>query len=146
MYRALRAGAATAAAVLMTMATWAGPAAAAGQSVRLEVMTSFTSDTAPFTGDLAGCESGTVTNGPGVLPPSRGIGVFVGIKHFACAGDQGGFDVLLSARFPIAPGSVGTWAVQSSWGTMAGLRASGRLVGFGTDGGILDVYDGTVHR
>lgn len=146
MRRGLRAAAASAAVTLLSVAAVAGPAAAAGAPVHMEVMTSFSSDTATFTADLDGCESGSVTNRRVGFPPSRGIGVFTGNKQFACSGDQGGFDVKLTARFPVGSGSAGTWAVQSSWGTMAELRASGSLVGFGSADGILDVYDGTVHR
>jgi hypothetical protein len=122
----------------------ATPALAAGNSVEIVAHTSFVEPVSPFESTLPGCEDGTVTGGRTAFPPTRGIGVFSGIKVFTCAGDEGGFSIQLSARFPVGPGSVGTWSVQSSWGSMAGLRASGKLVGYGTATGVDDVYTGTL--
>jgi hypothetical protein len=123
----------------------ATPALAAGDSVEIVAHTSFVEPVSPFESTLPGCEDGTVTGGRTAFPPSRGIGVFSGIKDFTCTGGAGGFAIQLSARFGGGPGSAGTWAVQSAWGSMAGLRASGKLVGSGTATGIDDVYTGTRH-
>ena len=122
----------------------ANPAMAAGESVGIVAHTSFDEPVSQFESTLAGCGDGTVVGGRTAVPPSRGIGVFSGIKEFTCSGGEGGFAVQLNARFPVGPGSVGTWAVQSAWGSMAGLRASGKLMGFGTATGIDDVYTGTL--
>lgn len=122
----------------------ANPAMAAGESVEIVAHTSFVEPVSQFESSLAGCEDGTVVGGRTAVPPTRGIGVFSGIKEFTCSGGEGGFAIQLNARFPVDPGSVGTWAVQSAWGSMAGLRASGKLMGFGTATGIDDVYTGTL--
>ena len=129
----------------------AAPAEAA-QSVHIEAETSFSNPVAPFESDLDGCPEGTVENGRFTAPEARGLGTFSGIKEFTC-GDVvngvvtdpvGGFTVQLTAHFPLGPGSLGTWSVVSSWGSVDGLRANGSLVGVGSDEGILDVYDGTI--
>jgi hypothetical protein len=98
----------------------------------------------PFESSLEGCRTGTVINGPGGfigLPGNRGV--FNGVKEFTCTGGAGGFDVALRARFG-EPGSTGTWSITAAWGSMAGLAGGGSLVGIPVDGGIDDVYTGTV--
>jgi hypothetical protein len=129
----------------------AGPAGAA-QSVHIVAETSFSSPVAPFESDLSGCSEGTVENGRFTAPETAGLGTFSGLKEFTCGevvdgvvtDPVGGFTVQLTAHFPLGPGSLGKWSVVSSWGSVDGLRASGSLVGVGSDNGILDIYDGTI--
>ena len=120
--------------------------AASGTPVHIEAMTSFDPNVeSTFVSNIDGCESGVVEGGRAAIPQSRGqLGVFAGEKVFACD-EGGGFTLLLSARFPAGPGSVGRWAVVDSTGAMAGMHGTGSLLGFGFDGGVLDVYDGTLH-
>jgi len=119
--------------------------AAAGAPVHIEAVTSFDEGTAnTFTSDIAGCESGTVTEGRVAVSRGRGpVNSFSGEKVFACAGG-GTFTLQLAARFPVGPGSVGTWALTGSDG-LGLTSAHGKLVGYGIPEGILDVYDGTLH-
>ncbi len=121
-------------------------AAAARTTVHMEVQTNFDPADDPFTADgIVGCSSGTVGNGNNTTNFTRMHGVFVGYKVFACDGG-GGFLVRLNASFDYSGGSVGTWAIVDAWGTVAGLRGSGKLVGTSTgQSSILDVYDGTIN-
>ncbi len=84
-----------------------------------------------------------MTEGRVAVSRGRGpVNSFSGQKIFACD-DGGTFTLQLTARFPVGPGSVGTWALTSTDGL--GLSSgNGKLVGYGTADGILDVYDGTV--
>ena len=84
----------------------ANPAMAAGESVEIVAHTSFVEPVSQFESTLAGCEDGTVVGGRTAVPPTRGIGVFSGIKEFTCSGGEGGFAIQLNARFPVDPGSV----------------------------------------
>jgi hypothetical protein len=70
-------------------------------------------------------------------------GVFVGIRDFQC-GDGSGFVVRVTARFN-DEGSTGSWSIVSAYGSLAGLRGAGSLVGTSTDApGIIDHYTGWV--
>jgi hypothetical protein len=117
--------------------------AATGSPVHIEVATSFDPTAVnTFTADITGCASGTVTERRVTVSQGRGAhNVFNGEKVFACAAG-GTFTLQLNARYPVGPGSVGTWSLTGSSGL--GLTSgSGKLVGYGTPDGILDVYDGT---
>jgi hypothetical protein len=118
--------------------------AAAGAPVHIEAVTSFAPDAVnTFTSNIDGCVSGTVTEGRVTVSRGRGsLNVFNGEKLFACT-DGGGFTLQLNARFPVGPGSLGTWALTGSSGLDLS-SASGKLVGYGTADGILDVYDGSL--
>jgi hypothetical protein len=96
-----------------------------------------------FTSNLEGCESGTADNGRFSSATTPWGGTFNGEKVFLCADGESGFVVQLNARFGEG-GSTGTWTVVDSWGTLAGLRAGGRLVGTPTDTGLDDTYTGTL--
>lgn len=114
------------------------------QPVVIVVNTTFDpNDTDSFTGSVPGCGSGGVgdTGGRGPKFTPWG-GVFSGTKSFTCDGG-GGFDVRLQAVFGEA-GSVGHWVVTDAWGSLAGLKGSGRLVGVPTEDGIDDIYVGTL--
>ncbi len=119
--------------------------AAASAPVHIEAVTSFDEGAVnTFTSDIVGCESGTVTEGRVTIGGGRGpYGVFNGEKVFACDSGET-FTLHLNARFPIEPGSAGTWSLVSASDGLGLRSASGRLVGFGTPDGILDVYDGTL--
>ena len=93
---------------------------------------------------LPDCEWGLVYTEGAMAQFTRTRGVFSGYKVFACeGGEENGFVVRLSARFGES-GSIGTWAVVASWGTLAGLSGAGKLSGDPIDGGIIDTYVGTV--
>jgi hypothetical protein len=122
--------------------------ASAAQTVRIVADTSFIDPVSPFTSDIDGCETGTVENGRFSNPPSRGLGTFAGLKEFSCLDESddvvGTFTVQLAAHFPVGPGSAGRWTVIDSSGSVEGLHASGSVIGYGAEFGILDVYDGTI--
>lgn len=131
----------------------AAPVAAGSRTtVHMEVETVFDPDPEnpipdEFTASgIAGCESGWVSGGGKVLfTPAPGL--FLGYKEFDC-GDGTGFVVRLNAQFGPG-GSVGTWTVVDSWGSVAGLSGAGKLVGVplpSGEPGVLDIYDGAVVR
>ncbi len=115
-------------------------APAAGTPTSILVHTSF-EGSSPFESTLVGCEYGLVSEGRGRAQFNRAHNVFNGAKVFECDGGAGGFTVLLNATFS-NDGSAGTWAVIDSWGTEAGLRGQGKLVGTITETGIDDLYTG----
>ncbi|MFC6285476.1 hypothetical protein ACFP3Q_06045 [Nocardioides sp. GCM10027113] len=143
-----------AAAVVAATAVTLPPPAAAASRVPVEFTDTrlFTSDTGQVTTSLAECPTATSVDvmaraaftGSG----SGFLGVFVGVRDIQC--DQGGgFVVRLSARFGQG-GSVGSWSVVDSYGSLAGLRGAGSLVGEPLDAGgvagIADHYTGTLTR
>ena len=111
--------------------------------VEILAHTVFTSQRSGFESSLAGCEEGTVIDGPGDVHSTPSGGVFNGDKEFTCRGTDSGFTVRLKARFG-GDGSTGSWTVTEGWGDLEGLKGSGSLVGTPTDEGIDDVYTGTV--
>jgi hypothetical protein len=134
------------AAVTVLMVAVAPAAAGVRTAAHMEVQTNFDPADDPFTADgIAGCSSGTVATGDNATKFPRTHGVFAGDKVFDCGGDTG-FVVRLNALFSYSGGSIGTWSIVDSWGTVAGLQGSGKLVGTPTsEVSILDVYDGTIN-
>jgi hypothetical protein len=122
----------------------AGPVwARAGTSVSITVNTTFDPEPDEFWATaLPGCETGLVYDGGGHVQFTPGPGVFAGYKVFDCGSDNG-FVLRLNARFG-ASGSVGTWSVVASWGSVAGMHGAGSLTGDPTANGILDQYEGNV--
>jgi hypothetical protein len=138
-----RIGGSVLASVLGATVLLAAPAAA-GDAVHIEADTPFDQGVSgTFESTLQGCETGAVDNGRARFAGSARFGIFNGFKVFTCAGDEGGFVIRLHATFDDF-GSTGTWAIVDSWGSQAGLHASGTLVGEPQDDGILDIYDGTL--
>jgi hypothetical protein len=115
--------------------------ASAAQPVHIEATTPFGDGPATFVSNLAGCESGTVTEGrvSGGNAKSPRFGIFNGFKVFSCDGG-GEFTLRLQAKFD-ETGSRGSWAFVG--GEYAG---NGTLVGepFEVGAGITDIYDGTL--
>jgi hypothetical protein len=75
----------------------------------------------------------------------RGVGTFHLIKTLTCDDGSGTFQILVNAAAaPSSPGTLGGFAVVGGTGDYAGLRGAGSLVGTGKDGGIVDVYTGTL--
>ena len=93
---------------------------------------------------LPGCAHATSVDlrAKGLGTPVKGV--FIGIRDFRCDGGSG-FVVRLQASFG-AGGSSGTWSITTSYGDLAGLSGSGRLVGEPVDGGIIDHYTGAITR
>ena len=121
-------------------------AAAPRTTAHMEVQTNFDPADDPFTATgIPGCASGFVATGDNTTLFPRRHGVFAGDKVFDCGGGTG-FVVRLNALFSYSGGSIGTWSIVASWGTLAGLQGSGKLVGTSTGpDSILDVYDGTIN-
>jgi len=118
-------------------------AAATKEDVTIVVTTTFDDQPDAFTAaGLPDCGSGLVYDGPANFAGTPRFGVFAGFKIFDCGNDTG-FILRLNAKFN-EEGSVGTWAVVSSWGSLAGLTGTGSLTGDPFDGGITDTYVGTV--
>ena len=117
--------------------------AASRQAITIDATTTFDElpDTFTATG-LGDCTSGIVENGNFHVELTRHHGVFVGEKVFTCD-EETGFVLRLNAMFG-GSGSVGTWSVLSAWGSLAGMRGAGGLIGDPIDGGILDQYAGSV--
>jgi hypothetical protein len=138
-------GAVLSAAGVVAVTTLTAGAAHADRNAGPEVLLVHTiADVSPFTsGVLADCASGTVANSQPHVQFNKPHGMFNGFKVFSCDGGSGGFTLHLSAQF-VAEGSLGSWAVTDSWGTMAGLHGDGNLVGIETDQGIDDHYFGTL--
>ncbi len=95
------------------------------------------------------CDSGTAVTDPvfvaGFGRMGRGVGTFHLIKTLTCDDGSGTFQILVNAATaPSSPGTLGGFAVVGGTGDYAGLRGAGSLVGTGTDGGITDVYTGTL--
>ena len=129
-------------------ATVAAPAVAApiGTPVQIVNTIDFNPETPDeFTSTVDGCESGTVEDRRSTANFTPWGGAFSGEKVFLCSDGESGFVVRLSARFSDA-GSVGTWTVVDSFGSLDGLNASGRLVGVPTSTGLDDIYTGTRRR
>jgi hypothetical protein len=134
-------------AVVAVLLLAAAPVAAATRtSAHMEVQTNFDPAADPFTATgIASCSSGTVADGNGSILFTRPFGVVAAYKVFDCGGGTG-FLVRLNAMFSYSGGSVGTWSIVDSWGAVAGLQGSGKLVGTSTgETSILDVYDGSVN-
>ena len=113
----------------------------------MTVPTFFEQDPNRFSSSIEGCTEGwTYTGGNAAFPPT--FGVFIGYKAFECDGsEETGFLVRLNARFSYSgTGSVGTWTIVDSWGDLAGMTGSGKLIGVPMEGenGITDYYVGTV--
>jgi hypothetical protein len=125
--------------------TTASPTTTARPASPVDIVahTVFTTQPSAFESSLAGCEAGSVIDGPGEVHSTPSGGVFNGDKLFTCVGGESGFTVRLKARFG-ANGSTGSWNVKDGWGDLDGLKGSGSLVGTPTDAGIDDVYTGTV--
>lgn len=121
-------------------------AAAARTTAHMEVQTNFDPADDPFTASgIPSCSSGTVADGNNSTIFTRTFGIYAGYKVFDCGGGTG-FMVRLNAMFSYTGGSVGTWSIVDSWGVVAGLQGSGKLVGTSTgESSILDVYDGTIN-
>ena len=115
-------------------------AGAARTATSILVHTAF-GGSSPFESTLAGCASGLASDGRGHVQFNRAHNVFNGAKVFDCAGAAGGFTVQLNATFS-DDGSTGTWAIVDGWGSQAGLKGQGTLVGTITDAGIDDLYTG----
>jgi len=94
------------------------------------------------TTSLPGCPHATSVDqrAKGLGTPVKGI--FIGLRDFQC-GDGSGFVVRLQATFG-NEGSSGTWSITKSYGDLAGLSGSGRLVGEPVEGGIIDRYSGAI--
>ena len=111
-------------------------------SVDVVVHTVFGSEMSAFEGDIPGCETGTVTEGPSATRFTPWGGFYTGVKEFTCAGGEGGVNVRLSAVFGDF-GSRGKWNVIDGWGFLDDVKASGSLVGTSTETGIDDRYIGS---
>lgn len=120
-------------------------AAGTRHDVTMTVETIFDDAPDAFTATgIAGCSWGSVVDGGGHVQFAPAVGVFAGYKVFDCEdGGTNGFVVRLNARFG-GEGSVGTWSVVASWGSLAGLAGAGSLTGDPIDGGIQDNYVGWV--
>lgn len=129
--------------VLLTVGA-AAPVVAAPVQFPVDVVAHETFGPEPnvFESTIPGCETGTVVNGDSKTQFTPWGGIFVGIKEFTCAGDVGGFDVRLNARFGEL-GSTGTWTIVDAWGAYEGAKGSGTLVGTPTETGIDDRYTGS---
>lgn len=136
---------ATAAVAILPVLALATNAAAApvGTPVAIVAHTDFSSPESDFESTLAGCETGTVTDGPSGVRWTPWGGTFIGEKVFECDSGDAGFTIDLRARFG-GDGSTGTWTIGSAWGTLADTKGSGSLVGLPTDQGIDDLYTGTI--
>lgn len=68
-------------------------------------------------------------------------------KRFACGDGSGTFDLLLRVTLDFGTGdTAGTWSVVGGSGNYAKLHGGGAIHGDRLpDGGIVDVYEGTVH-
>ena len=95
------------------------------------------------TTSLAGCATAVSVDQRVHAAFPKPHGVFIGIRDFQCGGGDG-FVVRLTARFGEG-GSSGSWSIVTSYGDLAGMSGSGKLVGepFGDDG-IIDHYTGWV--
>lgn len=122
-----------------------------------------TRGTVDFTDHRVGLESSSVTTNLTECPTAVAVdlmshveftrthGVFIGVRDFQC-GEGTGFVVRLTANF--GDGSFGSWSIVDAYGTLEGLRGSGKLVGtsFGgdtedpSDDGIDDHYTGRIIR
>jgi len=133
-------------ALLVTFAVVAPASAATRMNVTMSVATFLDVDPSEFTASIPGCTEGlTSSSGKAVFPPPNGI--FVGYKAFDCnGGGETGFLVRLNAQFSYSGGSVGSWTIVDSWGDLAGMNGSGKLVGVPITGenAITDNYYGTV--
>src|SRR5829696_3647435 len=103
-------------------------AAVTMEDVTIVVTTTFDDQPDTFTAEgLSGCESGLVYDGSARVQFTPRVGVFAGFKEFDCGNDSG-FLVRLNARFGEF-GSIGTWTVVRSWGSVAGIHGAGTLTG-----------------
>lgn len=94
------------------------------------------------TTSLPGCATATTVDQRVQVAETPFKGIFIGIRDFQCGGDSG-FVVRLQASFADT-GSSGTWSIVDSYGDLAGLSGSGKLVGEPIEGGIIDHYSGWV--
>ena len=120
-------------------------AAVTMEDVTIVVNTTFDDEPDTFTAEgIPGCESGLVYTGPAHVQFAPRMGIFAGFKEFDCGNDSG-FILRVNARFD-DEGSVGSWAVVRSWGSVAGTHGAGMLAGDPFEGGITDTYVGTLTR
>lgn len=136
------AAAAAAGALLVLGGAAAAHADPVGYPIDVVVHTDLSTPQAAFEGNIPGCETGTVTEGPGTTRFTPWGGVYAGTKVFTCEGLVGGFDVRLTARFGES-GSTGAWRIVDAWGAYEGVHGHGSLVGIPTATGIDDRYVGT---
>jgi hypothetical protein len=131
---------------LILAAVAAGPVSAGSrQPVTMTVTTTFDESPDAFTATgIPDCDWGTVYDAGANFAITPATGVFAGYKVFDCE-DSGetGFLVRLNARFG-SGGSVGTWAVLDSWGSLAGMTGAGSLTGDPIENGIIDSFVGSI--
>ena len=97
------------------------------------------------------CESGTVTEGKYIAAghwegPKGAHWNFRIEKVFQCVDESGSFTINLKAHLFFEPYSdVGTWNILRGDGDYSNLHGNGSLEGFPFEGGVRDVYTGSVH-
>ncbi len=108
-------------------------------------------DFSSVTTSLAECPSAVAVDLKGHVAFTQTHGVFLGVRDIQCDGGTG-FVVRLTANFD--DGSFGSWSIIDSYGDLAGIHGSGKIVGtrFGdetedpSDDGIDDHYTGWITR
>jgi hypothetical protein len=110
------------------IASIASAAGAPRAAEPVEIVAHTTGPVSAFESTLEGCTTGVVTDAGVHATFTPWGGVFNGDKVFTCASGDDGFTLRLKARFG-AEGSTGTWVVVEGYGSFAGLKGSGTLVG-----------------
>lgn len=129
--------------VLSTVVAVSANASPVREPVQITAFTDFAEGADPFISNIEGCGAGLVDNGPTNFAGGPHFGIFAGFKVFECTGPgDDGFILRLNARFDDT-GSTGTWSVVQAWGSVAGMRGSGKLAGEPVPGGIEDVFVGS---
>ena len=138
-------GLAVALGLVLSVMVVAPVSAGSRQGVTMTVTTTFDEFPDAFTATgIPDCEWGTVYDAGSNVAFTPVQGVFAGFKVFDCE-DSGedGFLVRVNARFGEG-GSVGTWAILDSWGSLAGSSGAGSLTGEPIENGIIDNYAGAI--
>ncbi len=121
----------------------AAPASAAAAPVRIDLHVDFSTGET-FTAD-GFCASGEALSfGHHVVGNGRAA-VFHLYKTFTCDDGSGSLTIHLSAAAVFGmSGTIGGWNVVGGTGDYARVRGGGHIVGTAFDGGIDDVYTGTL--
>jgi hypothetical protein len=122
--------------------------AAASGKTTITLDSSSSGETFTATGDVI-CDSGTATTDfhhfGGSL--NSAAGSFHLTKTLVCDDDSGTFTIVVNAATVFgSPIDQGGWAVLSGTGDYTGLNGGGKLVGTYYDGGIIDVYTGSLRN
>ncbi len=132
------------ASVAVALLLVAGPASVLGATKTTITLNGFAVETFTTTGGVL-CPSGTATTDFHHFAGGGAAGSFHLTKTLTCTDGSGSFTIEVNAATTFgSPTDQGGWAVLSGTDGYSTLSGGGKLVGTYVEGGIIDVYSGSV--